>query len=319
VPACTSHVSNAVVPRNAFLCETRDILVTETWNTPGNPATGLRVARLATECLDGLSYFSLDHYGKEAFLPAALFLDRVTLRSLTTQPELDEQKLRQKYRSRVAIFAFCAILTVIVLGTIYDAILTLTRLEAVERGRDQWQRPSDVIQELNLEDGSIVADLGSGAGYFALKLSVKVGRSGRVLAVDILKYPLFVLRTRAFIVHQLNISTILGDSDDPHLPVGAVDAVLIANTYHELTAPKAILARLHRLLKRGGRLVILDHAARFGGGNSRQSEAARHEITRVEVEAELLGAGFEILKRDDHFVDRTGEDHVWWLITACKP
>jgi hypothetical protein len=52
--------------------------------------------------------------------------------------------------------SFCAILTVIVVGTIYDAIQTLTRLEALERGRDQWQRPSDVIQELNLEDGSIV-------------------------------------------------------------------------------------------------------------------------------------------------------------------
>ena len=243
----------------------------------------------------------------------------MAFRSSTTEGELDEHKLRRKYRWRVAIFAFCAILTCIVFGTVYDAIQALSRLEGVERERDQWQRPADVMQELNLADGSVVADLGSGVGYFALKLSVKVGPSGRVLAVDILKYPLCVLRTRVFIVHQHNVSTILGDSDDPHLPVGSVDAVLIANTYHELTASKAVLAQLHRSFKHGGRLVILDHAARLGSGASRESEAGHHEITRAVVEDELLSAGFEILKRDDRFVDRSDEDNIWWLITARKP
>jgi predicted methyltransferase len=238
---------------------------------------------------------------------------------MATEHKLDSHKLRWRYRWRVAVFAFCALLTFIVFGTIYAAIQTLSRLEAVERERDQWQRPADVIRELNLEDGSTVADLGTGVGYFALKLSIKVGRRGRVLAVDILRYPLYVLRTRALIDHRHNISTTLGDFDDPHLPVESVDAVLVANTYHELTASKAVLAHLHQSLKRGGRLVVLDHAARLSGSSSRQAEAAHHEISPVEVEDELLGGGFEILKRDDHFVDRTSEDHFWWLISARKP
>ena len=233
--------------------------------------------------------------------------------------QIDARKLRRSYRLRVAVFAICAVLTFVAFGAFYEAIQTLTRLEVVERERDQWQRPADVIRELNLEDGSVVADLGSGVGYFALKLSLKVGRSGRVLALDILKYPLFVVRIRAFINHQHNISTILGESNDPHLPVDSLDAVLVANTYHELTASKTILSHLHRSLKHGGRLVILDHAARFDSGASRQSEATHHEIARSEVEYELSGAGFKILNLDDHFVDRTNEDHVWWLITACKP
>ena len=121
------------------------------------------------------------------------------LKPLAKVPELDEHKLRSVYRRRVAIFAFCGILIVIVSGTIYDAIQTWVHLEAVERERDQWQRPTDVIQELNLADGNTAADLGAGVGYFALKLSETVGRSGRVLAIDILKYPLYVLRIRAFI------------------------------------------------------------------------------------------------------------------------
>jgi ubiquinone/menaquinone biosynthesis C-methylase UbiE len=234
------------------------------------------------------------------------------------ESQLDEHEFRRKYRWRVAVFALCAVLTFIVSTSVYEALQALNRLEAVERERDQWQRPADVIQDLKLADGSIVADLGSGVGYFALKLSAKVGRSGKVLAVDILKYPLWVLRTRAFISRLQNVSTIRGDSGDPHLPIGSIDAVLIANTYHELTAPKAILAHLHRSLKHEGRLVIVDHSARLGRA-SLHSDAARHEISSAEVENELLDGGFEILKRDDHFVDRTGEDHIWWLITARKP
>jgi ubiquinone/menaquinone biosynthesis C-methylase UbiE len=241
------------------------------------------------------------------------------LKSLATVADLDEHRLRSIYRRRVALFAFCAVLTVVVIITIFDVIQTWTHLEAVERERDQWQHPADVIQELNLAEGNTVADLGSGVGYFALKLSVGVGRSGRVLAVDILKYPLYVLRTRAFIEHRHNISTVLGDLDDPHLPTDSVDAVLIANTYHELTAPKAILAHVQRSLKQGGRLVILDRGAKFCNGASRESETAHHEITPGEVEDELLGSGFEILKRVDHFADGTDEDHTWWLITARKP
>jgi choline dehydrogenase-like flavoprotein len=68
--------------------------------------------------------------------------------------------------------------------------------------------------------------------------------------------------------------------------------------------------------KSGARLVILDHASRFVSSASRQNEAAHHEITRAEVEDELLGSGFEILKCDDCFVDQTDQEHVSWLITA---
>jgi predicted methyltransferase len=49
--------------------------------------------------------------------------------------------------------------------------IAVNRLDRVEIDRDQWQRPAEVLQALDLRDGTSAVDLGSGAGYFALKLS----------------------------------------------------------------------------------------------------------------------------------------------------
>ena len=52
----------------------------------------------------------------------------------------------------------------------YQAVRTLQQLTAIEAERDQWQRAPEIISSLNLKPDSIVVDLGSGSGYFALKL-----------------------------------------------------------------------------------------------------------------------------------------------------
>src|SRR5262252_5465862 len=119
----------------------------------------------------------------------------------------------------------------------YQGIRTLQQLTAVEAERDRWQRPSDIIRALNLTQGNTVVDLGSGSGYFALKLSSVVGSGGTVYAVDIRRLPLRFLWVRSLIRRQHNVRTVLGESDNSHLPYSAVNAVLIANTYHELDNP----------------------------------------------------------------------------------
>jgi ubiquinone/menaquinone biosynthesis C-methylase UbiE len=106
-----------------------------------------------------------------------------------------------------------------------------------------------VIGSLKLKDGNVVADLGCGVRYFSLKLAPKVAEHGRVLAEDILDESLAFLWIRAFLHHKSNIRVIHGNPDDPHLPKGAVDAVLIANSYHEFTNPLAILDHTFRALR----------------------------------------------------------------------
>ena len=100
----------------------------------------------------------------------------------------------------------------------------------------------------------------------------------------------------------------MGDPDDPHLAASTVDSILIANTYHELTKPRTILRHLSRALRQGGRLVIAD----------RSEGVEQHHVSPGLVEADLRNEGFEIILREDIFIQRPGDDS-WWLIVANQP
>ena len=212
--------------------------------------------------------------------------------------------IQRMYRIRIAILLIGALVCVFLLDTLYKGINTINRLAVVEFERDQWQRPSDVIAALGLKDGSVVADIGAGAGYFALKLSSAVGGSGKVLAVDIRPLPLVFLWARAFSRDQHNIRLVVGDLNDPHLPAGILDAVLIANTYHEFADPELILDHTWKSLRVGGRLVVLDRG--LTAPELAQGQVPPHELPPDPVELELREKGFEILERQDRFVFPSG-------------
>ncbi len=218
------------------------------------------------------------------------------------------------YRLKLVLFVtFCGIV-LFVSDTAYQALNTLSRLNVVEAERDQWQRPSDVIRELDLRPGSEVVDLGCGSGYFTLKLSPDVGGKGKVLAEDIRRLPLVFLWVRAFQRSERNVSIVHGEPKDPHLPVHSVNAVLIANTYHEFTDAPAILAHVAQSLVPGGRLVVVDRVPRPSGTAEEQ-----HEISSEQVVSDLIHAGLEIIGRQDHFIEKDPYGESWWLISARLP
>jgi len=229
-----------------------------------------------------------------------------------------DAEVQRAYRVRISLFLIGAFLSILLLVSLYRGIATLNALKQIESDRDGWQRPGDVIEALALKDGNVVVDLGSGAGYFALKLSHVVGKHGGVVAVDILEEPLLFLSVRAFLQNQGNIHTVHSQPDNPRLQTGSADSVLIANTYHEFTQPKLILDHVFQSLKRGGRLVILDHELRSAGTEFREIGTQHHEIPADLVEAEIRRAGFEIISRQDRFIDQPSDEHVWWLIIAQR-
>jgi ubiquinone/menaquinone biosynthesis C-methylase UbiE len=147
----------------------------------------------------------------------------------------------------------------LVISVLLAAGFQPTELEAQRRNRDSWQRVPDVVAALAIGEGSRVADVGAGSGYFTEHLAREVGAGGRVFAVEISERSLSQLRRLAEDENLDNIEVVPGEVDDPKLPERSLDAVLVVDAYHEMTEYEAMLSGMYRALKPGGRLVIVDH------------------------------------------------------------
>lgn len=217
------------------------------------------------------------------------------------------------YRVKLLVVLLCGLTTLFIFDTARSALDTLSRLDVVEAERDQWQRPSDVIRALDLKPGNVVVDLGCGSGYFTLKLSLSVGDGGRVIAEDIRRLSLGFLWARALRRRAQNITIVHGEPTDPHLPEH-VNAVLIANTYHEFTDSQAILTHVRQALVPAGQLVVVDREPKPG----EFGRTGDHDISAARVENELRQVGFETISRQEHFIDQDPDHQTWWLIVARR-
>jgi len=157
----------------------------------------------------------------------------------------------------------------------------LTELEGPDR--DIWQRPDQVMDALNIAEGSVVADLGAASGWFTIRLARRVGPNGRVYAEDIQPQMIEVIKRRLPKENVRNVTPLLGKIDDPGLPIGQLDAVLIVEAYHEMEQPVALLRNAARGLKPNGRLGIVEFTMAGGGPGPPMDE-------RVEPERVIRGA-----------------------------
>lgn len=194
---------------------------------------------------------------------------------------------------------------------------TLVVLDDVERQRDAWQRPDEIIRRLDPKPGDTVVDFGSGAGYFSLRIAPRISPGGRVLAVDLRRLSLAFLWMRAT-ARDANVNVIHGQVEDPALPPGPVDAVLIANTYHELAAPDPIVTALFNAMRSGARLVVVDRFV-HGDAPDHSSVSADDGVSPEVVEAALNRRGFRTVEKDLHFIELPAVRDFWWLMVLVKP
>lgn len=145
-------------------------------------------------------------------------------------------------------------------GNPADLDAYLARMEEPERA--QWQKPDEVVAALQLKPGQVACDIGAGPGYFSLRLARAVGEPGHVFAVDVEPRILEALRKRIESSKVKNISPVLSLADDPLLPPGACDLILVVDTYHHFPDGPAYLRRLARALRPGGKLVNIDFQKR---------------------------------------------------------
>jgi predicted methyltransferase len=152
--------------------------------------------------------------------------------------------------------------------------------------RDAWQRPEQVMDALLIAEGSIVADLGAGGGWFTMRLADRVGPNGKVYAEDIQPQMIEAIKRRVQRANLANVHAFLGNTSDPRLPV-LVDAVLIVDAYHEMEQPRVMLRNVAASLRPNGRLGIVEFTKNGLGPGPPMQE--RVDPERVKADAEAAG------------------------------
>ena len=162
-------------------------------------------------------------------------------------------------------------------------------LEREERVREEL--PEAVLDAMVLEPGDVVADLGCGSGYYARRMVRRVAPHGRVYCVDIQQEMLDIMQQVADRDGVTGIVPVLGDVDDPKLPDGEVDWIILADVYHEMSEYEAMLAGMRASLAPGGRVALLEYRIEDGTGDNLKSD---HAMSVRQVLAEWLPAGFAL-------------------------
>ena len=143
--------------------------------------------------------------------------------------------------------------------------------------RAKWQKPAAVVRALGLRRGQVIAEVGSGPGYFTPRLARAVGPSGHVYALDPEPAVLDVMRKRITQAGVRNVKPVLSGDDDPLLPNGRCDLAVIINVYHHMHGGAAFLRRLVSRLPRGARVINVDwdETSEFGPPPKRRVPKAR--------------------------------------------
>lgn len=151
--------------------------------------------------------------------------------------------------------------------------------------RAAWQKPEQIMDALRIADGSVVADIGPGAGWFTMQLAQRVGPTGIVYARDVQREMVEAVRRRVSRAGFDNVRPALAAQDDPNLPARALDAVSLVDVYQEIDDPVAYLRNVARSLKPNGRIGIVNYKPGRGG----PGPAVRVERSVVETDARAAG------------------------------
>jgi len=224
----------------------------------------------------------------------------------------------QKIRISIGRLFFTVVYVLLTIGSNAQSSSNIYT-ESAWTERDKWQKPELIIDQLALDPGDNVADLGCHEGYMTVKLAGKVTDGGLVFAVDIGEYKLRRLRDHLKERNIENVIVIEGEPEDPKLPKEKLDAVLILDTYHEMDGHMLVLEHIKTALKPEGRLVIVEPIRESLRGKGRGEQEGKHEIDLHFVREDLEKAGFRIIKEQDPFIDRTKpKGDKLWLLVAVK-
>jgi len=167
----------------------------------------------------------------------------------------------------------------------------------------EWRRVElrrEVLDRMGLADGDLVADVGAGLGWYSLAIADRVAPNGRVFAVEVQQGMLDRLERRMTEAGVRNLRPVLGRPENPLLPPGRIDWVLLVAAYHEFSQPRAMLARIKESLAPGGRVALLEYRAEqdlSGVFENTPPPSRLHFMSIGDVMSEWTEAGFELEER----------------------
>lgn len=161
--------------------------------------------------------------------------------------------------------------------------------------RDAWQKPEHVISLMHLQPGQTVADVGAGTGYFLGYLSRAVSPGGHVLGLDVEPAMVEYMAQRARQERWSNVEAKTVPYDDPQLPSGQIDRVLIVNTWHHIDARSGYARKLALSLKATGTVFIVDFTRESDMGPPPEHRLAPQQVVE---ELETGGLAATILTED---------------------
>lgn len=160
--------------------------------------------------------------------------------------------------------------------------------------REIFKHRARILAALRLKPGMAVADIGAGTGFFSMMFAKEVGPDGKVYAVDIAEDFLKHIRAVAKQRGLANISTVRCSQDSAKLPPESIDLAFICDVYHHFEHPAGTMQSIHRALKPGGELVVIDFSRIEGVGSEwvlDHVRAGEEETTR-----EIVAEGFEVVR-----------------------
>ncbi|MBI3683363.1 MAG: class I SAM-dependent methyltransferase [Acidobacteria bacterium] len=158
--------------------------------------------------------------------------------------------------------------------------------------REQEEAPDRALEAIGIDPGMVIADVGAGTGYFSRRMALRAGSGGKIYAVDIQPRMLELLKASAAKEKLTNIETVLGKEDDPCLPEGRIDLILMVDVYHEFARPQVMLRKMRAALKPSGRMALLEYRKEDPDVPIR----FEHKMTIEEARAEIEAEGFQLAR-----------------------
>lgn len=162
-------------------------------------------------------------------------------------------------------------------------------------------KPEEILEQLHIREVQVIADIGSGGGYFTLAFAKRAGTAGRVYAVDVKKRYLDFIKQLAEQTGLGNVIFVLAAEGKMDLPEAGLDLVFARNVFHHLPEPGNFFAKLRRYLKPGGKVAIIEHKKKGFGF----VPLFGHHTSRETIMRDMATAGYSKTKSFDFLPDQT--------------